>query len=61
MDPFHIMAKPHGPICNLNCTYCYYLEKENLYAAKGRDYRMSDSVLEVVHPPVHSGAAGGCM
>jgi uncharacterized protein len=46
MNPFHIMAKPHGPICNLNCTYCYYLEKENLYAAKGRDYRMSDSVLE---------------
>jgi uncharacterized protein len=46
MNTFHIMAKPHGPICNLNCTYCYYLEKENLYAAKGRDYRMSDSVLE---------------
>ncbi len=46
MDPFHIMAKPHGPICNLNCTYCYYLEKENLYAAKGRDYRMSDGVLD---------------
>ena len=46
MDPFHIMAKPHGPICNLDCTYCYYLEKENLYAAKGRDYRMSDTVLE---------------
>jgi len=47
MKPFHIMAKPHGPICNLDCTYCYYLEKENLYAATGRDYRMSDSVLEV--------------
>ncbi len=31
MKPFHIMAKPHGAICNLNCTYCYYLEKENLY------------------------------
>jgi uncharacterized protein len=46
MDPFHIMAKPHGPICNLDCTYCYYLEKENLYAAKGRDYRMSDTVLD---------------
>jgi uncharacterized protein len=46
MKPFHIMAKPHGPICNLDCTYCYYLEKENLYAAKGRDYRMSDTVLE---------------
>jgi uncharacterized protein len=46
MNPFHIMAKPHGPICNLDCTYCYYLEKENLYATKGRDYRMSDAVLE---------------
>jgi uncharacterized protein len=46
MNPFHVMAKPHGPICNLDCTYCYYLEKENLYATKGRDYRMSDTVLE---------------
>jgi anaerobic sulfatase-maturating enzyme len=46
MKPFHIMAKPHGPICNLDCTYCYYLEKENLYAEKGRDFRMRDEVLE---------------
>jgi arylsulfatase len=45
MKPFHIMAKPHGPICNLNCTYCYYLEKENLYAGSGRDFRMADDVL----------------
>jgi uncharacterized protein len=44
--PFHIMAKPHGAICNLNCTYCYYLEKENLYSGSGRDFRMSDAVLE---------------
>ena len=46
MKPFHIMAKPHGPICNLDCTYCYYLEKEKLYAKSGRDYRMRDDVLE---------------
>lgn len=46
MNPIHIMAKPHGPICNLDCTYCYYLEKENLYAKSGRDYRMPDDVLE---------------
>lgn len=46
MKPFHVMAKPHGPICNLDCTYCYYLEKENLYARSGRDFRMSDDVLE---------------
>jgi uncharacterized protein len=46
MKPFHIMAKPHGPICNLDCTYCYYLEKENLYPGKGREFRMADDVLE---------------
>ncbi len=46
MKPFHIMAKPHGPICNLDCTYCYYLEKENLYPRSGRDFRMHDDVLE---------------
>ena len=28
---FHIMTKPIGPICNLDCKYCFYLEKENLY------------------------------
>ena len=46
MKPFHIMAKPIGPICNLDCTYCYYLEKENLYAGSGREFRMADDVLE---------------
>jgi uncharacterized protein len=46
MKPFHIMAKPHGPICNLDCTYCYYLEKENLYGKGGRDFKMRDDVLE---------------
>jgi uncharacterized protein len=46
MKPFHIMAKPHGAICNLNCTYCYYLEKENLYPGSGREFRMADDVLE---------------
>jgi uncharacterized protein len=28
---FHIMTKPIGPICNLDCKYCFYLEKEKLY------------------------------
>src|ERR1041385_3514926 len=42
---FHVMTKPFGPICNLDCTYCYYLEKEALYP-KGHDFRMSDEVLE---------------
>ncbi|BDD12244.1 anaerobic sulfatase maturase (plasmid) [Fulvitalea axinellae] len=42
---FHIMSKPMGPICNLDCTYCYYLEKENLYS-KTDKFRMSGPVLE---------------
>ncbi|RNC68224.1 MAG: anaerobic sulfatase maturase [Desulfuromonadales bacterium] len=40
----HIVAKPIGPACNLNCTYCFYLEKHSLYGA-GEDYRMPDAVL----------------
>ena len=43
--PFHIMAKPIGAICNLDCDYCFYLEKENLYPDTS-DFRMSSEVLE---------------
>src|SRR5262249_39075658 len=28
---FQIFAKPVGAICNLDCHYCYYLQKELLY------------------------------
>lgn len=38
------MAKPIGPICNLDCTYCFYLEKENLYPKN--NFRMPENVLE---------------
>jgi len=42
---FHVMAKPIGPVCNLDCTYCYYLEKERLFP-KGGNFRMKPNVLE---------------
>jgi len=42
---FHVMAKPVGPVCNLDCTYCYYLEKEKLFP-KGENFRMNPDVLE---------------
>lgn len=42
---FHVMTKPIGPICNLDCKYCFYLEKEKLYPDSG-GFRMSEQVLE---------------
>ncbi|XHR30431.1 MAG: anaerobic sulfatase maturase [Chthoniobacteraceae bacterium] len=42
---FHVMTKPIGPICNLGCRYCFYLEKEKLFGANER-FRMSGEVLE---------------
>lgn len=41
---FHVMTKPRGPICNLDCAYCYYLPKDRLYPDS--DFHMSDAVLE---------------
>ena len=42
---FHVMTKPIGPICNLDCEYCFYLDKEELYP-ETRSFRMDDEVLE---------------
>ena len=44
--PFHVMAKPVGPACNLACSYCFYLEKGRLYPPTEK-YRMPEAVLEV--------------
>jgi uncharacterized protein len=41
---FHLLAKPTGPICNLDCEYCFFLSKESLYP--GDRFRMSDDILE---------------
>ena len=40
----HVVAKPIGPACNLDCAYCFYLEKQSLYGL-GEDFRMADEVL----------------
>lgn len=44
MPPFHTLAKPSGAICNLDCSYCFYLSKERLYPDSR--FRMSDEVME---------------
>ena len=40
---FHVLAKPTGSICNLDCTYCFFLSKELLYP--GDRFRMADDLL----------------
>ncbi len=41
---FHLLAKPTGATCNLDCTYCFFLSKEMLYP--GSRFRMADAMLE---------------
>jgi uncharacterized protein len=41
---FHLLAKPSGSTCNIDCTYCFFLSKEALYPNDKQ--RMSDATLE---------------
>jgi len=65
--PFVVMAKPVGPVCNLDCGYCYYLKKKDLFAP-GEAFKMRPEVLEAYvasfiasspGPVVHFGWHGG--
>lgn len=51
------MAKPVSSTCNLDCTYCYYLSKENLPKGPGAG-RMSDEVLELFIQQYIAGVTG---
>jgi uncharacterized protein len=42
---FHLLAKPTGAVCNLDCQYCFFLSKEMLYP--GSRFRMADDLLEL--------------
>ena len=41
---FHLLAKPTGAVCNLDCSYCFFLSKEMLYP--GSRFRMADDLLK---------------
>ncbi len=41
---FHVMAKPTGAVCNLDCKYCFFLSKEALYPDS--PWRMGANVQE---------------
>jgi len=41
---YHLLTKPTGAVCNLDCKYCFFLSKEMLYP--GSRFRMADELLE---------------
>ena len=43
--PLYVLLKPAGARCNLRCRYCYYLEKDHLYAGNDAHF-MSERLLE---------------
>ncbi len=51
---FHVMAKPAGSTCNLDCTCCFHLSKQTLPGGPGSG-RKDDELLErFVHDPIQS-------
>ena len=42
----HVMTKPTGSTCNIDCTYCFYLEKYKLYPESKQKF-MDDETLEI--------------
>ena len=44
----HVLAKPIGPICDIKCDYCFYLEKRALFE-RNEHYRMPDEVLKKLY------------
>ena len=54
---FHVMAKPGGSACNLDCKYCFYLSKETLPNGPGSG-NMDDDTLELFVKQYIEGVTG---
>ena len=53
----HVMAKPAGSTCNLDCKYCFYLSKETLRGGPGTG-EMSEETLELFIRQYIDGTSG---
>ena len=45
MEDFQVFVKPVGPLCNMSCRYCYYLENQKLFS-EGTNHCMTDNLVE---------------
>ena len=43
---YHVMVKPSGAQCNLDCSYCFYLHKQDMLH-QPKVPRMAESMLEL--------------
>ncbi len=57
-EPFHVIVKPIGPLCNLECEYCFYLDKAQMF--RGSKFRISDELLETHIRDYIEGQPAGC-
>ncbi len=53
-----LLIKPSGADCNLDCSYCFYLEKAGLYP-ETRKHRMSEETAEILARRMGESRAGG--
>lgn len=45
INNFQLMAKPSGSVCNIACSYCFYLEKHHLYPERKNYWKMDGETL----------------
>lgn len=43
-----LLIKPIGAFCNLECAYCFYLDKQNLYPGAASTHKMDAATLELL-------------
>jgi len=53
----HVLAKPIGPVCDIQCDYWFYLEKHALPVEHGRELSHAGRRAGGLDPPVHRGPA----
>ncbi|WGY46644.1 anaerobic sulfatase maturase [Vibrio sp. ABG19] len=55
IDNFQLLSKPTSSVCNIDCEYCFYLEKEHLYPERKHNWQMDEVTLEnYVKKNIHS-------